>query len=262
MFSLNDIKTVFSFFFKKGMRAKKTKVFFLISLIPAIILGIIRIAQFVNPGEHIWRAHLFPNIALSFYFTLFIQIIALFYGNSVLSDEIDDKTLIYLTTSPVSKPSILVGKYLSLFMTAAIIISSGLLISFLIGNFDNLFQLAKFQQLGAFVGVGVLSFMAYSAFFTFLGTLFKRSVLFGIFYIFGWESIVQFFRGVTQKLTINHYVKSLLPGIPKKNSFLSFQLEASPAIESILTLLFLTVIFLAISSLLFYRKEYVLSDIT
>ena len=87
-----DIKTVFSFFLKTGMRAKRTKLFFFFSFIPVIIFIIIRIVSLVNPQTDIPVSRLFSQIASTFYFQIFIQILVLFYGSSVLNDEIENKT--------------------------------------------------------------------------------------------------------------------------------------------------------------------------
>jgi ABC-type transport system involved in multi-copper enzyme maturation permease subunit len=116
--------------------------------------------------------------------------------------------------------------------------------------------------LAIFTGVALLSVITYSSLFTLLGTLLKKSILLGLFFILGWESIVQFFPGTTQKLTVTHYIKSLLPvQLSGTDSILAFQLQPSPVSESIITLLLLTVVFLAASIFIFYKKEYVLSDI-
>ena len=64
------------------------------------------------------------------------------------------------------------------------------------------------------LGVLALGLLAYLAFFTFVGTFLKKSVLFGLFFSFGWENVVQYFPGSTQKFTVVHYLKSLLPYRP------------------------------------------------
>ncbi len=256
-----DIKTLFLFFFKVGIRARRAKLFFIVSLIPAVIFIIVRIAALLNPASRYPLSALFLQIGGVFYFQLFIQFLCLFYGSSVLNDEVDNKTLIYLTTSPVSKASIITSKFMAHTLISVIVIISGLLISFVISNFSNLLEAAYLGKLGLFCGVALLAVLAYSSLFTLLGTFLKKSILAGLFFIFGWEAIVQFFPGTTQKLTITHYVKSLLPArLSGAQSFLVFRLQPSSSTEAIITLLFLTLLFLTVSIFIFYKKEFTLSD--
>ncbi len=260
MLNVNHIKTIVSFFIKAGFRGKRTKIFFLLTLVPSLIFIIAQVVSLLNPdGISVSRA--FAKIGGPFYFQLFIQVLALFYGTSVLSDEVDNKTLIYLTTSPVSRASILMGKYLSHFVIVGFILTVGLFLSYVIANFSHLLETEYLLNLGAYLGVGLLAMAAYSAFFVALGAFMKKSIVFGLFFIFGWESVVQFFPGTTQKMTICHYVKSLLPHkLDEASGFLSFRLSPSSGVESVLTLLLLTAAFLALSIFLFQRKEYSLAD--
>lgn len=256
-----NIKTLFFFFFKAGIRSRRAKLFFLVSLIPTVIFAIVRVVALVNPESRFSLPALYHQVGGVFYFQLFIQFLCLFYGSAVISDELDDKTLVYLTTSPVSRASILTGKFLAHWVISNIIIIGGLVISFVLANFSNLLTSGTPGRLGTLIGVAFLAISAYSALFTFLGTLMKKSILAGLFFIFGWESVVQFFPGTTQKLTVSHYIKSLLPAkFSGTRSILSFQLQPSPALEAIFMLVLIALISLFFAAFLFYKKEFLLSD--
>jgi len=256
-----DIKTLFFFFFKVGIRAKRAKLFFIVSFIPAVIFIIVRIVSLLKPESHYPFSALFLQIGGVFYFQMFIQFLCLFYGSSVLTDEVDNKTLVYLTTSPVSKASIITSKFMAHTLISAVIITSGLLVSFIISNFSNLLKVVYLGRLGVFLGAALLAVLAYSSLFTLMGTFMKKSILVGLFFVFGWEAIAQFLHGATQKLTIIHYIKSLLPaGFPGTQSLLVFRLQPSSTTEAIITLLFLTLLFLTVSIVIFYKKEFTLSD--
>lgn len=261
MLNGNAIKTLFFFFFKAGIRSRRAKLFFAVSLIPTLIILIVRLVDALNPAFKYPVPVLFNQVSGVFFFQMFIGFLALFYGSSVLNDEVDNKTLVYLTTSPVSRGSILVGKQLAHLLLSAIVIVSGLLISFLLSNFENLLKPAYMEKIGVYLGVAMLALAAYSTLFTLMGAFLKRSILVGLFFIFGWEAIVQFLPGVTQKFTITHFIKSLLPSsFSGASSFLAFRLQPTPAAESIFTLLVLTLLFTAASVFIFYKKEYTLSE--
>ena len=42
--------------------------------------------------------------------------------------------------------------------------------------------------------------MAYTALFTFLGTFLKKSILIGLAFGFGWETVIQYFPGLDPAL--------------------------------------------------------------
>jgi len=253
-------KEIFTFFFKQGIKSKKAKIFFLLSFLPVLVLLIAKIIELTNPAARISAADIFSKAMLIIYIQLLVPILALLFGSLVINEEIDNKTLIYLTTSPVPKPAIIVGKYLAYIVLSAIIINAGLLLCFLVINIDQLGEVSYLKQFLTFIGVGGLALIAYSAFFTLLGTLIKKSVILGLLFIFGWENVVQYFPGVTQKFTVIHFIKSLLPYTADNVKFLVFKLEPSGTAESIVVLLLLTLLSLFAASLIFKRKEYILSE--
>ena len=253
-------KEIFTFFFKQGIKSKKAKIFFLLSFLPVLVLLIAKIIELTNPAARISAADIFSKAMLIIYIQLLAPILALLFGSLVINEEIDNKTLIYLTTSPVPKPAIIVGKYLAYIVLSAIIINTGLLLCFLVINIDQLGEVSYLKQFFTFVGVGGLALIAYSAFFTLISALIKKSVVVGLLFIFGWENVVQYFPGVTQKFTVIHYIKSILPYTSDNIKFLVFRLEPSGTVESILVLFLLTLISLIAASFIFNNKEYILSD--
>ena len=53
----------------------------------------------------------FQDILMVYDLQFLIVILTLFYGTSVCSEEIEGKTLPYLTTRPLTKAGIILGKY-------------------------------------------------------------------------------------------------------------------------------------------------------
>ncbi|MBN2399132.1 MAG: ABC transporter permease subunit [Candidatus Aminicenantes bacterium] len=250
----NLIAVIFSSFFKSGLKTARTRVFILLSLVPVLLMVIVRLIDASGAPDF------FSHIMLSLYFQLLIPVLALFFGTTIVNEELDNKTLVYLTTCPVPRRSIILGKYLAAFMLLLTIVASGFLLSFMAAAANRLGQLAAWEELGIFLGTSMLALFCYSALFTLAGTFMKKSILIGLFFVFGWESVVQYFPGVTQKFTIIHWIKSLLPVGASQGGFLIFQLQPSPALESILVLLAAGALFLFLAVFIFERKEYILSD--
>jgi len=245
---------IFASFFKSGLKATRTRVFILLSLVPVLLMFIVRL---VDPSG---APDFFSKAMLSLYFQLLIPVLALFFGTSIVNEELDNKTLVYLTTVPVPRRAVILGKYLAAFLLLLLIVSSGFLLSFAAAAAGRLGQAAAWGELGVFLGVSALALFCYSTLFTLAGAFMKKSILIGLFFVFGWESVVQYFPGVTQKFTIIHWIKSLLPMQAGQGGFLIFQLQPSPALESIFVLLIAGLIFLVAAVFIFERKEYILSD--
>jgi ABC-2 type transport system permease protein len=250
----NAIPVIFASFFKSGLKATRTRVFILLSLIPVLLMFIVRIVDGASAPDF------FSKVMLSLYFQLLIPVLALFFGTSIVNEELDNKTLVYLTTSPVPRRAVILGKYLAAFLLLFIIVGSGFVLSFFAAALNRLGQAAAWEELGVYLGTSLLALFCYSALFTMLGTFMKKSILLGLFFVFGWESVVQYFPGVTQKFTIIHWIKSLLPIQANQGGFLIFQLLPSPALESVAILLAVGLLFLFLAVFIFQRKEYILSD--
>ena len=86
--------------------------------------------------------------------------------------------------------------------------------------------------------------------------------MFGLIFSFGWENVIQYFPGSTQRFAIVHYLKSLMP-TPQAHegfAFLLFRLEPTPPALAVLILFLVTAGFLALACVIFALQEYILQD--
>ena len=72
---------------------------------------VIKFVQIFSERSSISGIYIFSNMIMVLYLQFLILIMALFFGTSVCSEEVEWKTLTYLTTRPVSKSAIILGKY-------------------------------------------------------------------------------------------------------------------------------------------------------
>ena len=260
-FFFSSVKNIYSMFLSMGRRAKKTRIFFLFSFLPVVIAFIIKFNQIFSGRGKIQGIYIFSNLIVVFYLQFLILILALFFGTSVASEETEGQTLTYLTTRPIPKSAIVLGKYSAYTTLVIIMMAVGVLLSFLILNVNNLGRFSLYKILLRDVVVLALGIICYTASFTFIGTFLKKSILVGLVFSFGWESVIQYFPGSTQRFSIVHYLKSLLPA-PRTGrfSFLMFRLEPSPDGLAIFMLFLITAIFLGLACFLFSQKEYILED--
>ncbi|MFQ6037428.1 MAG: ABC transporter permease [Candidatus Aminicenantales bacterium] len=258
---ITSLAHVTAFFFEIGKRSRKWKLFLGLSLLPVLMAFVVKVLQAFSLGRSVPGLYIFNSIIMAFYLQFLILILSLFIGTSVCSEELENKTLTYLTTRPVAKPEIIIGKYVAYLMFAILMTVVGVVLSFLVLNITDLTDASLYQILIRDMTVLSLGLAAYTAFFTFIGTFLKKSILFGLVFSFGWENVIQYFPGSTQKFAIAHYLKSLLPSEPTgRFSFLLFRLEPTSKGTAVVMLVFLTAVFLTLACLIFTGKEYILEE--
>lgn len=247
-------------FFSLGLRARRTKLFYLISLIPILIAALVKLSLLAS-GRNISGIYIFSNIIMAFYLQFLILILALFFGTSICSEELEGKTLTYLTTRPVEKSAVLLGKFAAYYLMTVLMTLVGVITAFFVLNIEKLGDFSLYKILFKDMAVLCLGLLCYMSFFTLIGTFLKKSIMFGLIFSFGWENVIQYFPGSTQKFAIAHYLKSLLPApVSGRFSFLLFRLEPTPPAAAVLILLLLTAVFLALACFIFSAKEYILQD--
>src|SRR3989475_4229642 len=67
------------------------------------------------------------------YIRFIVPVLGVFYGTSLIADEVDDKTITYLFTRPIPRRAVLLGKYFAyLVCTVLLVLPSIMLVFFLI----------------------------------------------------------------------------------------------------------------------------------
>ncbi len=263
MIDIGHMHIIFKFFVKKLFKSKKTKFFILFSFIPLIIFLLINGIKLLYDADPIRGSAFFNNAGMLFFFKLYIQLISLLFGASVINDEIESKTLVYLNTSPAPKSSIISGKFAAYFFVSYISFVIGSSLLFVVTNSGKILSPEFILILFRLEFAGLIAILAYSSLFLLMGVGMKKSTILGVFYIFGWEGIVQVLPGSAQKLSLLFYISSLTPiKIPKDKGILRLSISNPSFLESLITLVFLAVIFFLLSVYIFKKKEYLLADHT
>jgi ABC-type transport system involved in multi-copper enzyme maturation permease subunit len=187
-----------------------------------------------------------------------------FYGTSLMADEVEDKTITYLFVRPVRRGAVLVGKYLAyLACTVFVVLPSVMLVYLLVvpmqgslgGSFIDLLKDLSLLALGLAV---------YGALFAFIGAKFNRPLLIGLIFIFGWEQAALAFPGYMKKFTVAYYLQGLVPhAMPNDGvvSLLQGIFRDSPTLTgSLASLALILVLFLGMGAWVVERREYVLDQ--
>ena len=199
-----------------------------------------------------------------FYLRFTIPVLGVFYGTSLIADEVEDKTITYLFTRPVRKGAVLLGKFFAYMACTVFVVLPSVVIVYLAivpmrGSLGASFiDLLKDLILLA-IGLG-----AYGAVFAFIGAQFKRPLLVGLVFIFGWEQVALAFPGYLKKLTVAYYLQALVPhAMPADNviSLIQGIFRENPSLpEAVFWLFAISGLFLWLAAMTVERKEYVLEQ--
>jgi ABC-type transport system involved in multi-copper enzyme maturation permease subunit len=198
------------------------------------------------------------------YLRFIVPVLAVFYGTSLIADEIEDKTITYLFTRPIPRGAVLIGKYLAyLACTIFVVLPSVVLVYLLVVPLRGSLG-AAFPDLVTDLGLLALGLATYGALFAFVGAKFNRPLLISLVFIFGWEPAALVIPGYMRRFTVAYYLQSLVPHAMPANSLLSAMQGIFQETPGLATALFgLAVIlagFLALSAWIVTRREYVLEQ--
>jgi ABC-type transport system involved in multi-copper enzyme maturation permease subunit len=146
------------------------------------------------------------------YVRFLVPVLGVFYGTSLIADEVDDKTVTYLFTRPIPRRAIILGKYLAyLVCTVLLLLPTVTVVFFLvvpIGRGRTAGEM--FPILLSDLAMLALGLAAYGALFAFIGTRLKRPLLVGLLFAFGWEPAVLIAPGYLKRLTVAYYLQPLV----------------------------------------------------
>ena len=68
-----------------------------------------------------------------------VPVLGVFYGTSLIADEVEDKTITYLFTRPIRRGAVLLGKYLAyLVCTTLVVLPAVMIVYFLLVPFGEI----------------------------------------------------------------------------------------------------------------------------
>ncbi len=199
-----------------------------------------------------------------FYLRFTVPVLGVFYGTSLMADEVEDKTITYLFTRPIRRGAVLFGKYLAyLACTVLVVLPSVVLVYlFIVPMQGNLG--ASFIDLLKDLALLALGLAVYGSLFAFIGAKFKRPLLIGLVFIFGWEQAALAFPGYLKKFTVAYYTQALVPhAMPNDNTLSLIQgifRESPPLGTSLFWLAAIWITFLVGAAWVVERREYVLEQ--
>lgn len=175
--------------------------------------------------------------------------------------EVVDRSLHYYFLAPVRREVLVVGKYLSGLIATVALFSITTVTSMLILYFSlypsesarYFFEGAGASHLLAYLGVTILACFGYGAVFLLVGLFFRNPIIPGLL-LYGWEWINFLLPPFLKKISVIHYLQSLVP-VPMPEGPFAVLVEPTPAWISVPSLLLFTGVVLFLASLHIRRME-------
>jgi ABC-type transport system involved in multi-copper enzyme maturation permease subunit len=156
-----------------------------------------------------------------FFVRFSVPVLAVFYGTSLIADEVEDKTITYLFSRPIPRGAVLLGKYLAyLACTVFVVLPAIVLVWLLIVPIQGSLG-PSFPDLVVDLGLVALGLTVYGALFALFGALLRRPLLSGLIYVFGWETFVLLMPGYLKRVSVAYYLQGLVPHAMPGNSAVS-----------------------------------------
>ena len=161
-------------------------------------------------GVSVDAASVFGMIIWVLFLRFIVPVLGVFYGTSLIADEVDDKTITYLFTRPVRRGAVVVGKYLAyLVCTTLVVLPSVMIVYFLMVPIRLI--PSSFISLIVDLGVLGLGLAAYGALFALIGAALRRPLIVGLVFVFGWEFVTLVLPGYLKRFTLAYYLQPLVP---------------------------------------------------
>jgi len=175
--------------------------------------------------------------------------------------EVVDKSLHYYFLSAVKREVLVVGKYLSGLIascTLFLLTTAGALFFLYLprgvqANLDYIFNGPGWAQITDYLGITILACVGYGALFMVIGLFFRNPIIPALF-VYGWEWLNFLLPPMLKKISIIHYLHSLVP-VPVNEGPLAIIGEPTPQWIAITGMLIVTAIVLFLASTRIRRME-------
>jgi len=191
---------------RQFLRSKSVLVVAAICVIPMFFAIIMRLAE-SNPRVWELRDFLATPIFLGLFASTLLPLAALVLSTAALGDEIEDRTLPYLTLKPMSRLRIVLEKYTGTMLITVPVAWIALLTVWLVGSWGYLDDTR--DMVVPMLAASLAGIAGFGALFMLISLYAQRALLIGIFYVFVWESLLsQFLTGI-RTISIRHYMQSI-----------------------------------------------------
>jgi ABC-2 type transport system permease protein len=194
---------VFTLTVRQFAGGKAVRVVAALSFIPAVFALIYLINPDVDDPRHFVAQTMFRGLIVA----PLLPITVLILATGALGNEIEDRTLPYLTLKPIGRLRIVVEKFVGVLIVATPLMCAGIAATYFLafrGDAGDNLRLLWAMLTSAAVGV-----VGYGAIFLLVSLLISRALLAGIIYALLWESLLGRFLPGLRVVSVRHFVESI-----------------------------------------------------
>ena len=252
---LRQIGAILRLEVEKNFLGRRSILIYLITFLPLFPLLILAV---VTPPASEWKDFQKYAIIYSILYNGLILRTVVFFGcawifMNLFRGELVDRSLHYYFLSAVRRDVLVVGKYLSGLITS-IVLFCGLTIAAMLLLYVPHFWSESMRfflegqgmtQILTYAGITALACLGYGAFFLVVG-LFIRNPIIPALLLYGWEWLNFLLPPLLKKISVIHYLNSLVP-VPVSEGPFAVVADPTPAWIAIPSLLIVTAVVLLLS---------------
>ncbi len=248
---------------RKSTFTPRALLLYLLAAAPIVLVGGVSLINLYR-GQEISAGKLVE--VFSIMFQVFYLRGVIFFGcvwvfTNLFRGEVLDQSLHYYFLSPVRRGVLVAGKYLAGLVATASLFGVGVVITFFLlhlpvgwsGTTAQLFDGPGLGHLAAYLSITLLACMGYGAVFLLFGLLFRNPIV-PVAAVLLWEGINFLLPPLLKKISITHYLDSLMP-VPLSGGPFAIISSPPPVWISTLGLLAMTAALLGLATLKLKRTQ-------
>lgn len=249
---LRQIRAIYGIETRKNFLGRRAILIYLLALLPVFMLGML--ALVTSPTRNFVQL----NMIYAWIYAGLILRTVVFFGcawifMNLFRGELVDRSLHYYFLSPVRREVLVIGKYLSGVVAATVLFVTTTIVSMLLLYFPHFYSESTryffdgpgLGQLLTYAGVTILACIGYGAFFLVIGLFFRNPIIPALL-LYGWEWINFLLPPLLKKISVIHYLNSLVP-IPVSEGPFAVVVEPTAAWIAIPGLLLITALVLVVA---------------
>ena len=253
---LRQIGAIFRLEIEKNFLGRRSLLIYLIATLP--LFPLLVLAIFNPPGTRVKDINDYSMIYAVLYNGLILRTVV-FFGSAwifmnLFRGELVDRSLHYYFLSAVRREVLVVGKYFSGLLTSIILFTGTTVISMLLLYVPHFYsQSVRYftegrglSQILTYAGITILACIGYGAFFLVVG-LFIRNPIIPALLLYGWEWLNFLLPPLLKKISVIHYLNSLVP-VPIFQGPFAVVAEPTPAWIAVPSMLLVTLVVLALAA--------------
>ena len=253
---LRQLGAIFRLEIEKNFLSRRSLLIYLIALLPLFPLVLL---AFVTPRSNEFRDFNQYSVTYSILYNGLILRTLVFFGSAwifmnLFRGEMVDRSLHYYFLSAVRREVLVVGKYISGLATSIILFTFTTVAAILLLYLPHFYsQSVRYftegrglSQLLSYAGITMLACVGYGAFFLVVG-LFVRNPIIPALLLYGWEWLNFLLPPLLKKVSVIHYLNSLVP-VPIYEGPFAVVADPTPAYIAVPSMLVVTLIVLILAA--------------